>query len=441
MKKLYLFICDFIAFLLILFITLNIQIFALNINSYITYFKIILPFFLVSTFFMWLFFIYDLSILRRKRFKYGVFIFIYFVSVFFSGLLYYLIVRLIPYLPTLVSWPMIVILKTIFFILVLAIRIFFRHILKTNVMIFGNSPTINELIKEFENSIGYKICEIHDSMEGLKKFPKSKKLLVIVSHDLFIKHPKSWPVLIEKFVFKGIPVDTDFHTFKAIMHRASFENIKNSKWLMRSIAFRNQEYFYIRYVKRILDITLALIMLLLLLPLIIFVSLVIRIVDREEVFFTQYRSGVLNRTIKLYKFRTIKKKNQESENEEYTHTGRLLRRFRIDEIPQLINIIKGDISFIGPRPLWIKDQKFWDEHIPNHSVRTVIKPGLTGWAQVNFKAPRVYMKYKSNEVTKEDIMNEALTRFSYDIWYLQNCSLLLDIDIFFRTIVRIFVKD
>ena len=440
MKKIYLFLCDFLAYLLLLLIALNIEIFHVTIDSYFTFVKILLPFFSASVFFMWLFSIYDLSILRRKKYNFYILIFVFFFSMFSSGLLYYLIINQIPYLPTLVSWPMIVTLKIVFFILVFMIRILFRKFLKTNVLIFGSSPTIDELINEFRHSIGYNICEISDSMEGLKKFPKSKKLLVIVSHDLFIKHPKSWPVLIEKFVFKGIPVDTDFHAFKAIMHRASFENIKNSKWLMRSIAFRNQEYFYIRYVKRILDITLALIMLLLLLPLIIFVSLVIKIVDREEVFFTQDRSGVLNRTIKLYKFRTIKKKNQESENEEYTLTGRLLRRFRIDEIPQLINIIKGDISFIGPRPLWIKDQKFWDEHIPNHSVRTIIKPGLTGWAQVNFKAPHVYMKYRSSEMAKEAIMNEALTRFSYDIWYLQNCSLPLDIDIFFKTIIRVFVK-
>ena len=438
MKQLYLFICDCIAFILILSITKYIL--YPNLPDFLICLKLTIPFMLISTYFMWLFFLYDITLLRKKKYKYPVLFFVYFISIFASGMFYYLIKKQMLYLPTLISWPVIVLVLTAFFIFAFIIRAVFRTSLKSTFFILGKSDTIEELCMELRNFIGYNLIEIDDFLKTDRNYNEYPSPSVIISHKFVISQPETWKFIVNKFIFHGISLNTDFHVFKQIMHRASFENIKNEKWLLRSIGYRGQEYFYINFLKRFIDINLALLLLLLLFPLIIFICLVIKIIDREEIFFIQERAGFMNRTIKLYKFRSIKKKHQETAKEEYTHTGRLLRRFHIDEIPQLINIIKGDISFIGPRPLWVKDQQFWDREITNHSIRTIVKPGLTGWAQINYKAPKAYIKY-NDSIKKEDIKKEALMRFSYDIWYIQNCSLLLDIDIFFKTVVRIFVKD
>ncbi|MCR4819798.1 MAG: sugar transferase [Elusimicrobiales bacterium] len=444
MKQIFLFICDFIVFLILLLITLNIQVFAINVDSYLLYAKILIPFFSISAFLMWLFSFYDLRMLRKKKINYKAIFFVYFITVFTSGIAYYLITNLILYLPFFISWGMTVVIITFFFLWTCLGRIAFRylHFMNINVMIFGESETLKELREIFANSIGYNICESEIVPDDKKDYQANTNYLVIISNKLFKEHPESWPIIAEKFISKGIIVDTDFNIYQSILQRMSRESIKDAMWIMRGTGRRNQEYMYIYIIKRILDIILAITIMFFVFPLMIFIYIIIKIIDGEDPIFIQTRAGIFNKPINLYKFRTIKQNKQESEKECYTRTGRFLRHFHLDEIPQLINILKGDISFVGPRPLWNKDQEFWNHHVPNHYIRTIVKPGLTGWAQLNYKAPRPYFNYsKKNPEIQADIIHEGFIRFSYDIWYIQNLSLLLDIDIFLKTIMKIFISD
>ena len=128
--------------------------------------------------------------------------------------------------------------------------------------------------------------------------------------------------------------------------------------------------------------------------------------------------------------------------ETITKLGAILRRFRLDEIPQLINILKGDISIVGPRPLGKNDCFVLNKYVPSHAVRSIIKPGLTGWAQLNFKAPPTYSVVNINEENlNDDIFDAAFNRLAYDVWYIKNCSLALDIEIILKTAKRAFIKD
>ncbi|MBQ3933830.1 MAG: sugar transferase, partial [Elusimicrobiaceae bacterium] len=140
----------------------------------------------------------------------------------------------------------------------------------------------------------------------------------------------------------------------------------------------------------------------------------------------------------VYKFRTMK-----PNTEHITRLGKVLRRFRLDEIPQIINILKGDISIVGPRPLYYNEYKFLNKYIPSHAVRSIVKPGLTGWAQLNFKAPPTYCVQNIDWENKptDEIFDAAFNRLAYDVWYIKNRSLALDLEILLKTAKRAFIKD
>ena len=210
-------------------------------------------------------------------------------------------------------------------------------------------------------------------------------------------------------------------------------------WLLRGIGNRHENRIY-NSLKRTFDLTFALIMLPFLIPLACLIWLLVRVVDGYPPLFIQKRVGQLEKPIYIYKFRTIKPGGTE---ENITKCGKILRRFRLDEIPQVWNVIKGDISFVGPRPIWGNEYDFLNKYVPNHHIRTIVKPGITGWAQLNFKAPPTYFNFRNDAPENLDphAFDAAFTRFSYDVWYIKNHSILLDFDIMIKTGLRMFIKD
>ncbi|WP_342985267.1 sugar transferase [Clostridium saudiense] len=186
--------------------------------------------------------------------------------------------------------------------------------------------------------------------------------------------------------------------------------------------FKKVEYF----VKRLLDIILASIGLIILSPLLLIVSILIKIKLGSPIFFTQDRVGKNNKVFKIIKFRTMKdikdeKGNLITESERRTYFGNKLRDMSIDEIPELINILKGDMSLVGPRPLLVDYLPYYnEEQIKRHNVL----PGLTGWAQINGR----------NSITWSE-------KFKLDLWYVNNYSLMLDTKILFLTIYKVIKRE
>ena len=178
--------------------------------------------------------------------------------------------------------------------------------------------------------------------------------------------------------------------------------------------------------KRIIDIILSAIGLILLSPILVIVSILIRLKLGSPIFFTQDRVGKENKVFKIIKFRTMKDVRDVNGNliPEYkrrTSFGNKLIELSIDEIPELINILKGDMSLVGPRPLLVDYLQYYnDEQIKRHNVL----PGLTGWAQVNGR----------NSITWKE-------KFKLDLWYVNNYSLKLDIKIVFMTIYKVLKRD
>lgn len=355
-----------------------------------------------------------------------------------SASMIYFLVALPVHIPT-PRRILVAILGLYFAYLYLARRNYFKlDFAKTNLLLFGKSPTLTELARELKSSRGFCIRGQSEEPSATAHYSLSNLDLVVIGSKLFKQHPAAWEIISKKFIAKGACVDTDFNAYERVLRRASRESIEDSTWLLRGIGNRRQDYMY-AMLKRVTDVLLALVLLPLLLPLGTLIWLFIRLVDREEPIFTQKRVGLLGTEFYIYKFRTISSETQESEHETLIRGGSFLRRFRLDEIPQILNVLRGEISFVGPRPLWVGEWSILNQSIPNHTIRTIVKPGITGWAQLNFKAPPNLKLQKNRQAGSA--FDAAFTRFSYDVWYIKNRSFMLDIGILVKTVLRIFIKD
>ena len=178
--------------------------------------------------------------------------------------------------------------------------------------------------------------------------------------------------------------------------------------------------------KRIFDILVALIGLLFLSPIFLFVMIGLSIANKGKPFFLQKRPGKNEKIFSIIKFKTMNDKkdaegNLLSDAERLTPIGAFVRKTSLDEIPQLINVLKGDMSMIGPRPLLIQ---YLPLYSPQQKRRHEVRPGITGWAQVNGR----------NAISWEQ-------KFAYDVWYVDNVSLTLDFKIGLMTIFKIFKRE
>ncbi len=183
---------------------------------------------------------------------------------------------------------------------------------------------------------------------------------------------------------------------------------------------------YKSYIKRILDFILSLTGFMILLPIFLFITLFLIIANKGRPFFFQLRPGKNEKLFKIIKFKTMSDKKDEEGNflpdeERLTKIGAFIRKSSLDEIPQLINVIKGDMSIIGPRPLLTSYLPLYNE---KQKKRHNVSPGITGWAQINGR----------NAISWDE-------KFALDLWYVENQSLWLDIKILLLTIKKVFKRE
>ena len=183
---------------------------------------------------------------------------------------------------------------------------------------------------------------------------------------------------------------------------------------------------YRKYIKRLLDIIISLTALILLFPVILIVAILVRIKLGSPVIFRQERPGRDEKIFKLYKFRSMSDKKDENGNllpddQRLTKFGRILRATSLDELPELVNILKGEMSLIGPRPLAVCYLPYYNE---KEKHRHDVRPGLTGLAQINGR----------NALNWDD-------RFTYDIQYVENITFLNDMKILFKTVLKVIKRE
>ena len=184
---------------------------------------------------------------------------------------------------------------------------------------------------------------------------------------------------------------------------------------------------YSIHIKRIIDFLISLSALLLIWPILLIIIIFLKFANKGAgVFFTQERPGLGGKIFRVYKFKTMNDAKDADGNllpdaERLTKVGRFVRSTSIDELPQLFNVLKGDMALIGPRPLLPQYLKLYT---PEQARRHNVRPGITGWAQVNGRNSISWTK-----------------KFELDVWYVDNCSPMLDLKIIALTIKKVFVRE
>lgn len=189
------------------------------------------------------------------------------------------------------------------------------------------------------------------------------------------------------------------------------------------------------FAKDIIERSLAAALLLLCLPLLVLTALAVKLTSRGPVFFIQERGGLNQKTFRMYKFRTMTDESGRDArapqatpgDPRMTRIGSWLRKASLDELPQLINVVRGDMALVGPRPHALAHDEYYSQHVRGYRRRFRMKPGITGWAQV----------HGSRGLTRE--ISDMQLRIDYDNQYIEHWSLLLDIQILCRTIGVVFL--
>ena len=179
-------------------------------------------------------------------------------------------------------------------------------------------------------------------------------------------------------------------------------------------------------VKRWLDVIVSGCALLLLSPVLLAIAILVRVTIGAPVLFSQERPGLLGRPFRMFKFRTMADLRDSEgsllrDEARLTRFGRFLRRISLDELPELFNVLRGDMSLVGPRPLLME---YLERYTPEQARRHEVKPGITGWAQVNGR----------NAISWEE-------KFDLDVWYVDHASFLLDMKILLWTVVQVLRRD
>lgn len=346
------------------------------------------------------------------------------------------------------------ILVGVFTILLLAWRkIFYKLIssdkLGNNLAIIGIHPESLLLAEEIitKPQLGYKlkliinpdssiipekfqIAEISRDISEMRKKILTHKIHTVVS----VNDPKYSPE-VARYLFENIDLKiqyfnlTDF--YEKITGKVPISSLERH-WFLENITQKNKQWFTIT--KRIIDIILVIFFGLIALLILPFIALAIKLESSGPLIYKQTRVGLNNKIFTVYKLRSMAKNAEKNgavwaaENDSrVTKVGKFLRKTRLDEVPQFINILKGNMSFVGPRPERPEFVATLKEAIPFYNERHLIKPGLSGWAQINFP-------YGAS-------VEDAREKLQYDLFYIKNQSIALDISIILKTINTVFNKS
>lgn len=223
----------------------------------------------------------------------------------------------------------------------------------------------------------------------------------------------------------GVDVEEGVTFFERVTGKITVENM-NPSWLIFSPGFKKTRLR--RSMKRLVGIIISGVGLVVASPIVIGVAILIRLESRGPIFYTQERVGENGRPFQVLKFRSMVQDAESDgkavwateDDPRVTRIGRIIRKLRIDEIPQVINVLRGDMSFVGPRPERPQFVQELESHIPYYSLRHSVKPGITGWAQICYP-------YGSS-------IADAREKLHYDLYYIKNMSIVFDLLIIFNTV-------
>ena len=430
LRKLLLFFGDVILLYLSLIIALILD-FSKRF-SFDTFWLHFLPFTLLYFFWLIIFYIfglYDLNLIKKKVSFYSRAIAAFFVC-FVAGIIFFYGLPSFGISPKINLAVNILLFGLFFFGWRNLFYSLFSSYFQNRLIILGQGPDVENLRREVSEKpyIGYKLITISEKEDLFSQIQKENIDTVIFTEELetdpsflkalyfclparvnFIDFARAYEIINEK-----IPVST-------ISHGWFLENLKEGeKWLYDGF-------------KRWEDMILSFLLLLITFPLWPFIALAIKLQDGGPIFYKQTRVGKGGKNFLLLKFRSMVPEAEKegpqwakSEDDRVTKFGSFLRRSHLDEIPQMLNILKGDLSLVGPRPERPEFFGSLQKEIPHYQIRNLIKPGFTGWAQIKFRYGRTVSDQKE--------------KFEYDLYYLKNRGVLLDTSILLKTFQLLFIK-
>lgn len=310
------------------------------------------------------------------------------------------------------------------------------------ILVVGMTDEARELVEEImrKPQLGYRIAaiihdgyrlnaefpgvQLFDSSVSLKKLLREQNITTVVT----ALDPHSNPELVQH-LFESLALKIQFydlaHFYEKLTGKIPVTHIGHI-WFVENLSESDKSVY--QFFKRVFDIAFAIAVLAITLPFVPFIAIAIKLTSPGPIFFQQVRMGELGRQFSAIKFRSMKEGAEEEGEPQWakhndpraTRFGKYLRKTRIDEIPQMINVLRGEMSIIGPRPERPEFVKDLQRDIPFYNERHLIKPGLTGWAQINFQ-------YGAS-------VADAFKKLQYDLFYVKNRSVPLDVGIALRTI-------
>ena len=298
--------------------------------------------------------------------------------------------------------------------------------LKEKIMIIGEQKEANEILSSISGQ-GYEVVGIVSNVSHLKEIIEKKKVDLVVFTPRFYKNKE----LAQGF-FSKLPFNLNYINFvdfyESLTQKALIDVI-DEVWFLENI-FRKEGKID-KILKRTFDIVFSFLGILITLTLFPFIALIIKLDSWGPIFYSQKRVGKDGQIFTLYKFRTMvieaEKRGAQwavKDDSRITKFGKFLRATHLDELPQFYNILKGDISFVGPRPERPEFVAFLKKQIPYYEIRHFIKPGLTGWAQIKYH-------YGASA-------EEAGEKLKYELYYIKNQSFIFDIAILLKTVQSVF---
>lgn len=410
------------AFIAVIFIRLNIIGDTIPATSYIGPFSSLLILWLITLF---IFNFYDIEYIKPNPRNVGILAIASSINILLGGLVFYFFPQseLTPKLTLVLAGV------SAFFLLIIWRRLFYKifaSISVSRIFVIGSSTSTGHFTEEVKrNPLVGKVVATFKEIDEVEIVRATTQL---GSPDVIVAETNELEKLITTTRNLGVKIMSIEEAYEDMFAKIPTAHLNENTAMQlatKRISFSNWIF------KKIFDRFVAIVILIITSPILILASIAILIEDGGPIIYTQKRTGKNLDTFKLYKLRSMKKDAEKNgaqwadkKDSRITFVGRIIRKLHIDEIPQMYNILKGDLALVGPRPERPEFVENLEKQIPYYFLRHTIRPGFTGWAQIKFRYART--------------IDDSERKFEYDLYYIKNRGLIFDIGILFKTIQIIF---
>lgn len=297
---------------------------------------------------------------------------------------------------------------------------------KDKVILIGNNEYKNEIVNEMKKSKLYRVILDTNDKDVLKNELRKNRETIIVDFDSGLLDDDMMGEIFLNCRIAGVKIYKDISFYEIVLKRLAIKRLSKKYFIVES-GFSSYQDTIKKNFKRIFDICFAIIILIPALPIMLISAIIIKLESKGPIIYSQERIGENNKPFNIYKFRSMRTDSEKEgpqwakeHDNRITKFGNIMRKTRIDELPQLYNVILGQMSFVGPRP----ERQFFintlEKEIPYYNLRHMVKPGITGWAQVKYP-------YGAS-------IEDSYRKLQYDLYYIKNYSIMLDILIILDTV-------